>query len=177
MGSVTALEKVKAHYGGLKDAASLKAAQALRPYGIVVNIRRFSRSAHEYVADNWNKAGRDPAAAWDWDAIARKYREPKALDMAMWTPDDRLAGLALSTMTTEAATLRFVEGDPSADCTLKGKRALIALEVTTNYAQAAGLKELRIEPLNEALGNLYEKVYGFELVTNRKAPPYYRKAI
>lgn len=97
--------------------------------------------------------------------------------MAIWTPDDRLVALALASMNTQAATLLFVEGDPSAGCEFQGKRVLIALEATTNYALGAGLREIRIEPVNAALASMYQDVYGFELVTPRKAPTYYRKAI
>ncbi|MNT41424.1 hypothetical protein D3C72_1777840 [compost metagenome] len=95
----------------------------------------------------------------------------------MWTPDDQLIGLALITLSAEAATLNFVEGRPTHDCAYKGKRVLVALEVAVNYAQAAGLQELRIHPLNEALGQLYETAYGFEVVKPRKGEAYYRKRI
>lgn len=95
----------------------------------------------------------------------------------MWTPDDQLVGLALITLNSEAATVRFVEGRPTNDCRFKGKRMLIALEVAANYAQAAGLTEIRIHPLNHALAQLYQTAYGFEVVKPRKEEAYYRKRI
>jgi len=85
--------------------------------------------------------------------------------------------MALITLSSEAATIRYVEGRPSQDCTYKGKRALIALEVATNYALGAGLSEIRIHPLNETLAHLYERTYGFEVVRPRKEEAYYRKRI
>jgi hypothetical protein len=54
---------------------------------------------------------------------------------------------------------------------------LVALEVATNYAQAAGLRELRIQPINEALSALCEDVYGFALVKPHREASYYVKAI
>ncbi len=80
-------------------------------------------------------------------------------------------------LTNQAVVLRFVEGDPSPDCTLRGLRMLVALEVATNYAQAAGLRELRIQPINEALSALCEDVYGFALVKPHREASYYVKAI
>jgi hypothetical protein len=172
------LAQTRAHYDGLKDKACLEAGKSLRvQLGIDVRIRRTSRTAYEHIRDYWDVAGRHPDAGWDWEELFRRHREPKRLDMAIWTPTGRLVAMGLATITTAAATVRYVEGDPRADCHLKGKRVLIALEAATNYALGAGLAEIRIEPINGALASMYEKVYGFELVKPPKAPPYYRKGI
>jgi hypothetical protein len=173
------LAQTRAHYDSLKDAACLAASRSLRAsLGIDVRIRRVGRSAHEQVRDVWDAAGRHPDAGWDWEEIFRKHREPKCLDMAIWTGNsERLIALAMATMNTEAATLRYCEGNPVEGCDYKGKRVLIALEAVANYALGAGLAEIRIDPVNGALASMYEKVYGFELVKPSKAPTYYRKGI
>jgi hypothetical protein len=176
---VNTLAQVKAHYDSLKDKACLEASRSLRAFlGIDVRIRRVGRSAHEQVRDLWDPAGRHPDAGWDWEEIFRRHREPKCLDLAIWTGNsDRLIALALATMNSEAVTLRYCEGSPQEGCDYKGKRVLIALEAATNYALGAGLAEIRIVPVNPALASMYEKVYGFELVKQHKAPTYYRRGI
>jgi len=172
------LAQVKAHYEGLPEAACREAGKSLRAAGIDVRLMRASRRAFEYVREHWDAAGRHPTCAhWNWEEICRSHRAPKTFDLAIWTPDERLAGLALATLTAEAAIIRRVEGDPRDGCALKGKRVLIALEAVSNYALGAGLRELRVEPVNAELASLYERVYGFELHQPKKATAYYRKAI
>ncbi len=170
---MSALKATQAYYEEAQTKAATAAAQTLREYGFEVRILRFSRRTDLAIDAQWT--GR--TVAWDWPEIARRYREPKSYCFATWGPNDRLSGLGLITLTKTAATIRFVEGDPRPDCPLSGKRTLIALEVATNYAQLCGLEELRIHPLNEALGTLYQDVYGFELVKPHKEEPYYRKRI
>jgi hypothetical protein len=176
---VNTLDQARAYYGGLKDKACLEASRSLRSsLGIDVRIRRVGRSAHEQVRDHWMRAGRHADAGWDWEEIFRRHREPKCLDLAIWSPDSSsLIALALATMTMEAATLRYCEGNPQDGCDYKGKRVLIALEAVANYALGAGLSEIRIDPVNEKLASLYQTVYGFELVAPKKGPAYYRKGI
>lgn len=171
---MSVLEATRAHYAGLQMEASRVAAQTLRDlYGLDVSILSWTGRAAQALVDQW---GGSPSG-WDWVEIRRRYREPKSFCFSIWSPQERLVGLALITMTGAAATLRYVEGDPDAGCLYRGKRALIALEVAANYAQGAGLAELRIQPLNQALATLYQDVYGFALVTPRKEAPYYAKRI
>ena len=73
--------------------------------------------------------------------------------------------------------MRFVEGDPSPECALIGRRLLIALDVATNYTQISGRHELRVEPMNDRLVNLFEATYGFEPVKPRKGSPYWAKKV
>lgn len=170
---MSALDAAKAHYDSLQKRAARTAAETLRNHGIDLKLLHYSGRAAEAVQKQWSGS----AAGWDWPEIVRRHRTPKTFCLAMWTSDDQLIGLALILLNREAATLKYVEGRPSSDCTFKGKRVLIALEVAANYAQAAGVKEIRIHPLNDTLGQMYESVYGFEVVKPRKEEAYYRKRI
>ncbi|MER9391887.1 MULTISPECIES: hypothetical protein [unclassified Mesorhizobium] len=114
---------------------------------------------------------------FDWQKIFRVHREPDRLDMAIWSGQGRLSGLALGLTTGQSLMLRFMEGDPREACPLKGKRILIALEAATNYAQARGKREIRLQPINEKLVNHYTNVYGFVLESPRHEEPYYRKGV
>lgn len=170
---MSALQVAKAFYDDLQKKAARTAAASLREAGIDVILLHHSRRADEAIQQQWGGS----SAGWDWAEIARRYRTPKSFCLAMWSPDDQLLGMAMITLSSEAATVRFVEGRPTLDCKYKGKRGLIALEVAANYAQGAGLSEIRIHPLNEALAHLYERTYGFEVVRPRKEEAYYRKRI
>jgi len=170
---VSALSASKAHYEDLQTRAARTAAETLRSYGLNLTLLRYSGRVEGAIKTQWSER----RVGWDWSAIARSNREFKSFCLAMWTPDDQLIGLALMTLGKHAVTLKFVEGRPSTDCTFKGKRILIALEVATNYAQGAGVDEIRIHPLNDTLAHLYESVYGFEVVKERKSESYYRKRI
>jgi hypothetical protein len=98
--------------------------------------------------------------------------------MSIWGADgERLCGLGLGLTKGDYVELRFVEGDPRPDCPLKGQRILVFLECSTLYAQAIGRSELRVEPINERLANLYQKVYGFSLAPHRDGRPYFTKRI
>lgn len=170
---MSALKAAKAHYDSLQKRAAKTAAEALRTHGIDLTLLHYSGRVEDAIKTQWGGS----RVGWNWPEIVRCNREPKAFCLAMWTPDDDLVGLALMTLSREAVTLKFVEGRPSMDCTFKGKRILVALEVAANYAQGAGVNELRIHPLNETLVHLYESVYGFEVVKERKGESYYRKRI
>jgi len=51
------------------------------------------------------------------------------------------------------------------------------LDVATNYTQISGRHELRVEPMNDRLVNLFEATYGFEPVKPRKGSPYWAKKV
>ena len=121
--------------------------------------------------DDWGRS------EFDWPEIMRRDNDPDRLDMAIWSGQERLAALGLAVTTGQAVILRFLEGDPRQDCPLKGRRILIALETAANYAQAQGKKEIRLQPVNDKLVDLYEKVYGFKLESPRNETPYYRKGV
>lgn len=170
---MSALSASKAHYDSLQKLAAKTAAETLRSYGINLSLLHYSGRVEGAIKAQWLER----QVGWDWPAIARSNREFKSFCLAMWAPNDQLVGLALMTLSKQAVTLKFVEGRPSSDCTFKGKRILIALEVAANYAQGAGVGEIRIHPLNDTLAHLYESVYGFEVVKERKSESYYRKRI
>jgi hypothetical protein len=158
----------------MQDEARRLAALTLRDaYGVPILMTNWSNKAAQALSDQWGAR----QGAWDWPELFRRYREPKCFHMAMWSPDERLVGLALARLNAQAVTLMYVEGDPQSGCEYKGKRALAALEACANYAQAAGVGELRIHALNPTLANLYEDTYGFSLATPRGEEPYYAKRI
>lgn len=140
-------------------------------------IAEYSGRAWEAVKDQWSPNGRDYDTAWDWPNLVRYYRkDPDILTMAVWC-EDRLSALGLATTSGQAVHIRYLEGDPRADCPLTGMRALIALEACSGYAQARGKTELRVYPLNDALETLYVETYGFEVFRSKKAEPYLFKKV
>lgn len=94
----------------------------------------------------------------------------------MWV-GNRLCGLALTTLSSAAATIIFLEGQPDPECPLAGYRALIAIEAAQNYAQINGRKEIRVQPVNSRLEELYRDIFNFELATPRGQEAYYRREI
>ena len=94
----------------------------------------------------------------------------------MWV-GDTLCGLALATLSGPAATINFLEGQPSNNCPLKGLRAAIAIEATQRYAQLSGRGEIRVQPISEGLENLYRDIFGFDLATPKGEQAYYRRRI
>ena len=138
--------------------------------GKQIQITEWSGRAARALA-GWDKP------AFDWPDVFRRHNDPDRLDMAIWCGQDQLCGLGLCLTTANSVVLRFIEGDPRQDCPLKGRRILIALETATNYAQVRGKKEIRLQPKNDDLVYLYEKVYGFVLESPRNEAPYYRKGV
>ena len=139
---------------------------------VEINIR-----AYQAVRDQWDRHGRNPDADWDWRELMRRYRDPDRLDMAIWTRSDRISALALAVTTGPAVELKFLEADPRADCPLRGKRVLIALETVACYAQVRGKREVRVRPINEAVASLYRDVYRFELVAKPKMTSYLMRRV
>ncbi|RJG46637.1 hypothetical protein D3Y55_21870 [Mesorhizobium sp. DCY119] len=123
-----------------------------------------------YGMEDWGKP------YFDWRDIDKRHKEPDRLELAIWS-DDRLSALALALTTGQAIMLRFLEGDPRQDCPLRGMRIAIALETTANYAQARGKKEIRLQPIEDKLVDLYENVYGFVRESPRNGTAYYRKGV
>jgi len=131
----------------------------------------------EWSGRVWRQLDEWGETRFDWREIDRRHRDPDRLDIAIWSDNDRLSGLGLGLSTGQAIMLRFLEGDPRQDCPLRGKRILIALEATANYAQGRGKREIRLQPINDKLVYLYESVYGFVLESPRNEAPYYRKGV
>lgn len=119
------------------------------------------------IEAQWEPAGRNEETRWDWREILRRHRnDPDKLDMAIWS-GEQLAGVALSLASGDSVTLAFLEGDPRPECTLKGRRALIALDASARYAQGRGKTEIRISPINASLECLYVEQYGFQKRSRR----------
>ena len=112
-----------------------------------------------------------------WHDIWRLHHEMEAFHMVIWSQEHRLSGLCLCVAKRRAVEIKFLEGDYRADCPLRGKRVLIALEAAANYAQALGREELRIQPVNDRVRSLYQDTYGFEPVSQRGQEPYFRRAV
>jgi hypothetical protein len=166
--------RAKAKFEADKMAAYRTAAENLTPVlPVNFHITGWSNKAREAVIDQWNRKPDD----WDWSEIFRRHNDPDRLDMAIWSPDDRLSALSLCLTNSNYVEIRFLEGDPRDDCPLRGRRALIVVECAACYAQARGRPELRLEPNNERLATLYRQIYGFELATPRKAKAYYFKKV
>jgi hypothetical protein len=168
----------KARYQAAQDAARRQAAITFAPImGASFTITNTSRAAFEAVTKQW-RGVRAPHAegGWDWLEIHRRYRDMTAMGVAMWM-EPRLCGMALIVAEGRAAKLAFIEGDPRQDCPLKGRRLLVGLECAANYAQKLGKPEIRVNPANEELRQLYESTYGFRLVNRRGSVPYWVKEI
>ena len=112
---------------------------------------------------------------WDWTEIFRRHRNE--LEIAIWSPVARLSGLSVATASGEAIEVRFLEGDSRPDCPLKGSRMLIALDCASRYAYGRGKRELRVRPVNSALEDLYQEIYGFHLVKDKPGSPYWARRI
>jgi hypothetical protein len=157
-----------------RNARTQAALNLRRPLGVEFGIAGWGAKAHEAFTVQWKG---EPATGWDWPEIFRRHNDPDRLDMCVWGPENRLCALGLGLTKSQYVELRFVEGDPRDDCPLKGRRALIMLECSACYAQARGRPELRIEPVNERVAILYQKVYGFTVAHHRDGRPYFTKRI
>ena len=141
-------------------------------------LAEWSNRTAEAYATQWSLADRRPNGGWDWPEIQRKYKtDPSKFDIVVWAPENRLCCLALATTTAAAVILNFLEGDPRKDCPFRGVRTLIVLEAIQCYGQATGRREIRVEPVNDALETVYREIYGFALVTPKGGSAYYRREI
>ncbi|WP_144445574.1 hypothetical protein [Inquilinus limosus] len=172
------LRRAKERYERDRDTARREAALNLRPH-LAVDFRLSGWTGKTLGAyfDQWGPADRHPDGDWDWPEIIRRHNDADRLDIAIWGPDDRLCGLALGLTKGRAIEIRYVEGDPRADCPLTGRRILIVLECAAIYAQAMGKAELHVQPVNASLVDLYQVKYGFTLASPRKQSPYYWKKV
>jgi len=88
---------------------------------------------------------------------------------------DRLSALMLVTVHENFVKVDFLEGDPRPDCPLKGFRATLALDIAARYGQGMGKREIRLEPVNQELRDLYITGYGFEEITPARGQPYLKR--
>jgi hypothetical protein len=159
-----------------RDSAREKTVARLRPrIGVDFRLSGWNNQANRAFTDQWLPA--HCSTGWDWPEVFRRHNDADRLDAVIWGPQDRLCGLALGTLTAEALEIRFLEGDPRADCPLTGRRALIILECAACYVQARGRSEIRVRPANERLEALYVQIYGFSLATEGQGRAYYFKRV
>lgn len=178
MSTSNELHLAKIRFAELQDEARRTAALALKDaLGLDFHIGAWGTKARQAFTDQWPTDLRRPEVRWDWEEIFRRHRDPDRLEMVIWAAGDRLSAIGLGLCTGQAVNLRFLEGDPRADCPLKKRRSLIALECSHRYAQGRGRKELRVQPVNAALESLYRDVYGFSLEAPRGQAPYWRRGV
>ena len=172
-----ALDKIRKQCITHRSDAYRAASQRLIPHiGSQFRVSEWTGKGYDAYNSQWN-GPRHATAGWDWPEIFRVYRDYDRLPIVIWGPDERLCGLGIANTTGKALTLNFLEGDPREGCPLKGRRALIALEVSAHYAQSLGRSELRVEPANSSLESLYRDTYGFTKETPRQGHPYFRKEV
>ena len=170
-------ERAKKRYQESRETCRREAGLKLsKILGVDFHVSGWSGKGRDALATQWAANGAS-LSVWDWNEIFRRHHDPDRLDMVIWGTDDRLCGIGLGLTTGQAVDIRYVQGDPREGCPLKGKRTLIFLECAAGYAQLRGKAELRIEPKNQALINLYTKIYGFSLETPRGANAYYKKVV
>lgn len=159
----------------VREAAFRQATENLKPYiKLPIRLYEWTGTTEAAYRDQWIPLGRRPRTPhWDWPEIHKIYKsDMDRFVLAEWVEPDRLSGLALIHSAGASVSIEAVEGDGRPDCPLKGKRALVALEVATCYAQGMGRKTLRLEALNDHLFRLYTEVYGFSLERRVKQAPY-----
>lgn len=177
---VASFAKRKELCGQDRDQARLHAARSIGAHlGVSIYITGWTVKARQAYADQWCGGGvkPHPDADWDWEEIFKGHKEYDRLDLAVWGAGDRLSVLGLGLVKSDAVEVRFVAGDPRPGCPLIGHRALIVLECAQAYAQLRGKHELRVQPVNERLEELYTTKFGFTLATPRNQPPSYRKEV
>jgi hypothetical protein len=99
------------------------------------------------------------------------------LDVVVWGENGHLSGLGVADTTETSVFAHIFEATPSRSCPLKGHRVGIFFEAAAAFGQALDKKELRCQPLNDSLAELYREVYSFTLVTPPKGSPYYTREI
>ena len=157
-------------------AYSGAATRLVSEIGVAFRVSEWTGRSHDAYLAQWPKL-RHQDATWDWPEVFQQYRDFDRLPIVLWGPRDRLCGLGLGTISGMALTLNFLEGDFREGCPLRGRRALIALEVGARYAQSLGRTELRVEPANSSLVSLYRDTYGFIEFSPPKGHSYFRKEV
>lgn len=166
------LARARERYRNDADIARRKASLILIPHiGLNFFITGWTSRGREAYADHWQ------SSCFDWPEIYRRHNEPDRLELAIWASDNRLCGLGLGLTTGGAVELRFLEGCRTEDCPLKGFRAAIALEAVACYAQLRGKPEIKVNPINDRLRNLYVDLYGFDEVRKPNREPYFRRMV
>lgn len=169
------LRRAKTRYLNARMKAYQQAEKLHSNIGIKFRVGEWSRSVEDAYSTQWADP-RHPDGNFDWPLIFARHKDPDRLAIVIRV-DDRICGLGLGTVSGDSVLLRFLEGDHRPDCPLKGMRILIALETAAAYTQALGRKQLRLEPVNQALESLYVDVYGFSVVRPKKGKPHCIKGV
>lgn len=143
--------------------------------GVDFVLTGWTRRVQDAYQIQWTDRRED--TAWNWTEIYRRHRDPDALWVAIWAPNERLAGLGLALTGGQAVECRFLEGDPSPECVLKGVRLLIFLEAAAYYAQERGKTELRVQPASTEIAVILREGFGFSLEAARGSEPFYVRAV
>lgn len=171
------LRRARARYAAAREEATRLAAQSVKDmFGADFRIGDWSRSAQEAYNQHWCGIERHPDGGFDWPEIFRRFRDPDVLRLVMWSGDD-LGGLGLATVGGTYVKLRFLEGDPRSENSLKGMRVPIAVETCAFYAQALDRSEIRVEQVAEGTKTIYIEGYGFCEVTPKRELPYLKKDV
>jgi hypothetical protein len=121
-----------------------------------------------------------PNGGWNWPSYRlAKTRDPTRFCAAMWCGNEQeLCGLTLMRLNKTACWIDMFEGSPAPHHPIKGLVPLIALELGTMYAQAAGRREVWIcRPSNVLLLQYYLDIYGFKLASPKKGETFCRREI
>jgi hypothetical protein len=176
--ALSLLTRYSGKYTKCRHDALAKARATLAPtIGHEFNLTEYSGRVLEAIRSQWEPVGRHRDSCWDWAEVVRRHKDPDRLAFAIWENGVSLCGVGLTLSTNIAIELRFLEGDPRPTCKLSGKRIVVALEVSANYAQARGKRELRVRPINSRLESLYVGTFGFARCSPRGEEPYLAKLV
>lgn len=153
--------------------ASIKEMEAVAPADF--EVHNWSRSIEEMYRKQWEAVERHPDGGWDWPAMRDAYRRDGDSQIIAIKSGDRLAALALITVHHSCVKVAYLEGDPREDCPLREFRTALALDIAARYGQKLGKKELRLEPVNSKVRDLYVEGYLFEEVAPAKGEPYLKR--
>lgn len=124
--------------------------------GVDFNLARMTLLTVKKWENEWDGKGIFP-----WDRIfADSTRKPKHFGVAL-SAGGVLEGLGMVSLSKRVAHLRYVERNPTGHLGLKGKVLPAMLEVAVNFAQASGKLQLKLEPKNDTLREVYTQRYGF----------------
>ena len=169
---VSEVQRARERYRKQKEQARAAAIEKLVPLvGERFQLMEWSNRAFERQEEQWGRAH------FPWQDIRRRFRDVGQMDLACWTGEERLAFLAVATVSNRQITFKFMEADPRSDCPLKGRRLLIALEAIANYGQLRGKRQIILEPANESLVGLYTQTYGFVCETQPNGKKLCRKEL
>ena len=172
------LARARARYQRAREAAWTHAKREFAAStGLQCEVTNWSLAAREAYEKQWPPMPREPLG-WEWQELFRRNtNRMDHLDVVLWGPNGVLCGLGIADTTETSVFAHVFEGSPDKMCPLKGHRIGIYLETVAAFGQALGKKELKIQPLNSILAELYVDTYGFELVTTPKGQQYYRREI